>query len=326
MTNEAAYPEPAPSTTSVLVAQPTVEVALIGAASRLFQELCGESSTLEQLSSDGYVRRLRLCLKHHWSKLNATVPLAWDEVLKRLETGSLHYGSVAANILRDVVLAQALEKGRPTAVAVFERDYMPMVRAIARRYYDQRALDRAEGLLAELVLPRNDLAPRIATYQGQTPLVDWVRTVAVRAIVAAVRVRSTATLENAPEAAWSPPAETSECRELVTPLLVEAVTAVDRREIAILQILADGRISQRDLAVKFKLNPGTITRRRQRAMQAIYEQIKLLCERSRKQRRIEECLEAVLAGDDPVLRREFAESLNDAIRRQGDEADGRSHS
>jgi len=100
-----------------------------------------------------------------------------SEVVRRLEAGQLGYREFTANVLQDVALAQAMEQGENRAAEMFDSDYMPVVRRVAQQAGGSRAVD---NLVAELILPRGDRPPKIALFQGRTPLASWLRSNVVR--------------------------------------------------------------------------------------------------------------------------------------------------
>jgi RNA polymerase sigma-70 factor (ECF subfamily) len=84
----------------------------------------------------------------------------------------------------DLYLACACAAGDPAAIAVFERELVPVARAAARRV---AASDEAVAEVVQLARERllvpvraTTAAPRIADYSGQGPLAGWVRIATVR--------------------------------------------------------------------------------------------------------------------------------------------------
>jgi hypothetical protein len=57
-----------------------------------------------------------------------------------------------------------------------------------------------------------------------------------------------------------------------------------------------------------------VTRRRQRVTSAIWQAVQKAAVRHGQPRRVSECLDLILAGDDPDLRRELGAALADAVR------------
>lgn len=76
-----------------------------------------------------------------------------------------------------------------------------------------------------------------------------------------------------------------------------------------LQMLILDGVPQKDLAHSLGLSSGTITRRRQRAVETILGGTRTLAAQCQRSRQAEDCLGLVLAGDDPELHRGLADVL-----------------
>jgi len=89
----------------------------------------------------------------------------------------------------DLFLAHACARGDATALAVFERELMPVVdRALGRAGLGDSALaELRQRMRASLFVAREDRPPAIASYAGRAPLVAWLRVVAAREASALAR-------------------------------------------------------------------------------------------------------------------------------------------
>ena len=130
---------------------------------------------------DAYLERLWMCIEHHWRLACAESPLRLAQLLPRLCGDGTAAGTFKGNLPAEVLLAQALEFGDERAAQCFDGQYMPVVRAIARRAGGEQAVDGVENFAAELVLPRAGSPPRIATFRGAprspTGWCPWCRTI-----------------------------------------------------------------------------------------------------------------------------------------------------
>ena len=232
-----------------------------------------------------YLDRLRVCVEYHAERFGEEGrPIPPARVIERLEQGDLGTVKVRANLLRDVVLAQALQLGEPRAAEVFETEFMPVVRSIARHLGGDRAVDAVENFAAELVLPREGREPRIATYQGRTTLGHWLGPVVANAWRTELRRRKPDCAD--PLRARRPgcrrwcqlqPAADDDDRDWIDVTSCSGRSSwpsgrlLDPEDRLLLQMLMLDGVPQKDLARSLGLNSGTITRRRQRAVETILE-------------------------------------------------------
>ena len=220
--------------------------------------------------------------------------------------------------------------GEARAAEVFEAEFMPVVRSIARHIGGERAVDAVENFAAELVLPREGREPRIATYQGRTTLAHWLGPVVANAWRTEFRRRKpdgpihfdpdgrAGALEWTPapccSSSVSSPSELSQCEELLRPIFLAAGRLLEAEDRLLLQMLMLDGVPQKDLARSLGLNSGTITRRRQRAVEVILSGTRRLAAQCQRPRQAEDCLGLVLAGDDTELRRGLADVLALGLR------------
>ena len=78
-------------------------------------------------------------------------------------------------------------------------------------------------------------------------------------------------------------------------------------------LVLDG-VPQGELARSMGLHTGTLTRRRQRAVEGLFTRMRELVAASPCRRQVDGCLESILAGDDPELRGQLAGVLAEGVR------------
>lgn len=150
-------------------------------ARRLAEGVCGLSLPDENV--DTYVQRL-------WAAIRCHVPegqpsgVRLEDIVQRIEDGRLAHRQIDANVLEDVVLAQALELGEAEAAEMFEHKYSGYIQAVAAKTGGPAAVDAVENLAADLILPREGRPARLAIYRGRTSLKSWLRTVMVNQAMA----------------------------------------------------------------------------------------------------------------------------------------------
>lgn len=266
---------------------------------------------------DAYGLRVWSCFEHHWRRLAAAEPASFAQMQHRFESGNIGLPGGQANLLLEVMLAQALEFKQAKAAMVFETEYMPDVRRMAHGSGGQQAVSDVENLAADLILPRQsarhgNLAPRIATYQGRTSLRSWLRAVVLHRAASEGRRKRPLTLA---DETMLPGTESSslmadcDCRELLSPIFGDAVAALPAEDRLLVKMLALDGVPQQALSTSLGIHSGNVTRRRKRAFEQILIKVTSATLASPARARLEECLETVLAGDNPHLQRTLAEVL-----------------
>jgi RNA polymerase sigma factor (sigma-70 family) len=291
--------------------------------------LCGRVVSAREAQFNLYLRRVQFCVEYHAARLGESEPA---QVVERLERGELGARVLQGNLVREVLLAQALELREPTAAQVFEAEYMPVVRSMARHLGGDRAADAVENFAAELLLPRDGRLPRIATYQGRTTLRQWLAAVVANVWRTELR-RSRPSVpagfepdgrdrlikgrRSGADAAAEPPVDFRQCEELLRPIFQAAGRLLEAEDRLLLQMLLLDGVPQKALARGLGLSSGTITRRRQRAIETILVGTRRLMAQSERSHQADACLELVIAGDDTELRRSLGEVLAAGIRAAG---------
>jgi DNA-directed RNA polymerase specialized sigma24 family protein len=292
------------------------------------RQVCGHALEADDSRLLPYAKRVWDCIEYHWRRWSTQGPIRWADLMARLRAGDLGLSSyaearggrqiVARDLIREVVLAQALGEQEPCAAELFEREYMPIVRAVACRVGGARGLEAVDNFAAELVLPRDARPPRIALFRGRAPLASWLRAVVINYCTSRSRQRDAVTMETLPERPVTdrPSACTdrSECEGLLRPLFTGAVDGVEPEDRLLIKLLVLEEVPQHQVARCLGVHSGNVTRRRQRVTSAIWQAVQQAAARHEQPRRVSECLDLILAGDDRDLRRELGAALADAVR------------
>jgi RNA polymerase sigma-70 factor (ECF subfamily) len=98
----------------------------------------------------------------------------------------------------DLYLAQACAAGDPRAIAAFDRTYDATIASSLRRLRiaDDVAADISQDVREKLFVAQGGAPGKIATYSGRAALASWLRTIATRAAVDALRRRTDAPLDD----------------------------------------------------------------------------------------------------------------------------------
>ena len=215
---------------------------------------------------DIYAKRVWVCLEYHWKRLAHEKRIAFEDVVKQLQPAETDDETPPDSILRDVVLAQSLELGESRAAEQFENEYMPVVRAVARRTGGQRAMDAVDNFAADLILTRGDRPARIAGYQGRTFLKSWLRTVVVNFCVSGFRKQREVHPETLSELAvaenTAASSDHSRCESLLQPIFKQSVQVLESEDRLLITMLVLDNVPQKELAQALGINTGNVTRRR----------------------------------------------------------------
>jgi RNA polymerase sigma factor (sigma-70 family) len=265
-----------------------------------------------------YMRRFWNCIALHWKRLAEKGVLPMATVIERLEHGDLGYERAQDNVLLGVTLAQAMEFHEPLAVEKFTDDYMPLIQATASRVGGRRGQDAVDNFVVDLIMPRDDRGPRIASFRGKTSLASWLRVVVTNHCVTLLRSRPTHTLSlvSELEADCEPESgiDTAGCENLLKPLFLQVVSEVPAEDRLLMKLLLIDDLPQKDVAAIFGVHSGNITRRRQRVGESIFERLKELTKRSRDATSVDECLQLVLTGGSRPLGQRLGEVLATGLR------------
>ncbi len=282
------------------------------------------SKSLEMTSVErAALTRLERCVLYHWERFAGSELPATEVVVRRLEGGNLGYSKTQSNVIREVIMAQAMEFHDNRATELFVQEYMPTVRSIAQRMSGLRGLDLVENFGADLVLPRATRPPRIAAYTGKTSLASWLRVVVANHCQEAgrreksVQLVEELDLEGSTADACETSPEHDGCESLLQPIFFDAVSALDSEDRLMIKLLILDEVPQQTLAARMGIHSGNVTRRRQRISQSIWERVSVLRNGSSAPDRVSECLELVLAGGQVELKRSLGDVLVRAIEKGG---------
>jgi RNA polymerase sigma factor (sigma-70 family) len=290
--------------------------ALLG---RLAAGVCDAWPPCEQ-EHDAYAARVWSCYEHHWRRLSAVEPVSFDQLQERFASGNIGLPVGQVNLLAEVMLAQALEFKHQKAAVLFETQYMPDVRRMARAASGARAAADVENLVADLILPREsarhgDLPPRIATYQGRTSLRSWLRAIVLNHSASESRRKQPVALADEALLAGreSPLTADSDCQNLLAPIFRQAISTLTSEDRLLVKMLALDGVPQNALAASLGIHSGSVTRRRQRAFEQVLAQVSSATTASPARVRLEECLQTLLAGENLQLQRTLAGVLATAF-------------
>src|SRR4029078_5711183 len=112
----------------------------------------------------------------------------------------------------------------------FEQCYMPAARAQAENFAGNRGVDLVDNLAADLVLPRSDRPPKIATFRGLTPLKSWLRSVVINRCVSSHRAHRDVSMNESHEIMGSDTVTSAvaavECEAKLAPAFEKAVREI----------------------------------------------------------------------------------------------------
>jgi hypothetical protein len=292
-----------------------LSVYLRGLAARMVHQSLRRKIRPEDPLVELYAARLwkTIDLQAQRKNLNPIAMRDLHDLVCDLEKGRLYYGQVDANVLHDVVVAKGLELHDDEAAREFERSYMPPVRAQAEHFAGARGLEAVDNLAADLVLPRNDRPAKIATYRGLTPLKCWLRSVVANRCVSLHRARHDVTMNESHEIIGSDTVTSAaaaiECEERLAPAFAKAVGELPLEDRVLLKMLILDGVPQKELAVAYGVDSGTLTRRRQRAGATLLGKIRQIGVAAEAPTAVRECLELLLAGESRHLQLRLASLL-----------------
>jgi len=285
-------------------------------AAWLAAEVCDEPLAADDARLGHFSDRLEACIQHQ-ARHDTPARSPGDDGRLTIAVGSLR---VELDLLREVALACALELRENKAARTFEQRFMPTVRAHAGRTGGATAVDQVENFAALLILPRKDRQPRIATYQGQSRFGGWLRAVVRNYCITLARRRREATSDEFPEIAdpTSPALEVDEveCIRALVPAVSRAIDnlAESARELLI-ELVVRGT-PQVELAARLAINPGTLTRRRQRAEAAVLENMRQIAQASPQRSVLLAGLRRLQSAGSEEFLSAVAASLADHLRQQ----------
>jgi RNA polymerase sigma-70 factor (ECF subfamily) len=189
-------------------------------------------------------------------------------------------GEPAALELEDLYLACACLHRDPRALQLFDAQVLPRIDAVVRRYdaSDAFADEVRQSLREKLFLP----PPRIAEYQGQGPLVAWLRAAAARVALNALRperraaLLETDELEALPLSAPDPDLQLlrGKHRAAFRTAFQQALASLPVRERTALKLNALDGVPLEKIGAMYGKDKSTVSRWLSHAQDALLEQTK----------------------------------------------------
>lgn len=282
----------------------------------LTHQLTGECWAVDDPRLTTHFTRLQECVLSHQQLWATDGRLAVSEVVERLQGSSDDQARnpLKQPRLREVCLAQALEDRVERATELFLGEYLPPLRRLARQMGGEAAVDLADSLPAELILPRPPHPPRIASYRGRAPLLMWLRAVLANLWTTQFRPQPVERLGSRDWPDHRPPGrEQSPCGELLREPLRRVVTLLNDEQRLILSLLFIHGVPQKTVAESLRIHTGTLTRRRQQAVDQILAGLRAEVLRQPQLSGLRDCLDEILAGDDPEARAMLSQVLSSGI-------------
>lgn len=193
--------------------------------------------------------------------------------------------------LADLYLAYGCSLGDAVALALFEREYLPLIeRFLARRGQDPSLVDEAKQRLRlrVLVAPPGQ-PPRIAEFRGQGSLAAWLRVVAAREHAEASRVANAGAVPLADDelpapavALLTPEIDADQVRllPLFRDAFREALAGLPPRDRTLLRLHYIDGLSLDAMGKLYRVNKGTVSRWLAALRSTLHEQVLALLQRS----------------------------------------------
>ena len=212
-----------------------------------------------------------------------------EEVIERLKEGRPVYGPVGVDLLREVILVEAVLRGENRAAESFLAEFRPTIEKTLLHLGGQRAVHEVDDLVNDLLVPRDSKPPRLDNFHGKAPLKTWLRTV-IRRLWTDLERRNQQAREDGkgklvdldqavptdPDPSPEELAEYSDLWERGAELIVRQfrdlfASVADRDELLAWQMVCLDGIPQKDLAGLFQCHPSTISRYRERVEKRVQE-------------------------------------------------------
>jgi RNA polymerase sigma factor (sigma-70 family) len=212
-----------------------------------------------------------------------------EEVIERLKQGRPVYGRVDADLLREVILVEAVLQCDNRAAESFLAEFRPAIEKTLLRLGGRRAVDELDDIVNDLLVPRDSRPPRLENFRGKAPLNAWLRTVIRRLWTDRARGnhescedgdrRRVALDEIVPADPDPSPQELAEYNDLgergaaliVQQFLDLFASSADRDALLAWQMACLDGIPQKELAGLFHCHPSTISRYRERVENKVNE-------------------------------------------------------
>jgi RNA polymerase sigma factor (sigma-70 family) len=292
---------------------PRVELQLIEAAQPVVDQYLEELTVAPKSDVDRkrYVARVAVVLAYHWWRFveparpktdpnpvtgilrRSDTPVGpliqLEEVIERLKEGRLAYAPVGADLLREVILVEAVLQCENRAAEFFLAEFRPTMEKTLFHFGGKRAVPEVDDIVNDLLVPRDCKPPRLDNFHGKAPLETWLRTVVRR--LWADRARRTqksredgtgkpVDLHETVQADPNPsPEELAEYHDLwergadliVRRLMDLFASVADRDELLAWQMVCLDGIPQKDVAGLLQCHPSTISRYREKVEKKVNE-------------------------------------------------------
>ena len=212
-----------------------------------------------------------------------------EEVIERLKQGRPVYGPVGVDVLREVILVEAVLQCDNRAAELFVAEFRPTIEKTLLRLGGKRAVHELDDILNNLLVPRESKPPRLDNFHGKAPLNTWLRTVTRRLWTDLAQrnpksredgkgnlVALDETVQTDPDPSPEELAEYNDLLERGADLIVRQILDVfasvsDRDELLVWQMVHLDGASQKGLAGLFQCHPSTISRYRKRVENKVKE-------------------------------------------------------
>ncbi len=213
-----------------------------------------------------------------WPELRFDAPgtaAALARVLDATQTPERAFAGVHA---LDLLLADRCAQGDAVALAIFERELMPVVdRALGRARSDAQA-ELRQRVRTSLLVARADAPPAIASYSGRAPLAAWLRVVATREAAALARAEhhlqaDDEELDGMVAEALDPDLQLDQTayRDELRDAFTEAFAKLDSSERTLLRMHLLDHVGIDRLAAMHSVHRATAARWLQRLRQQLYD-------------------------------------------------------
>jgi RNA polymerase sigma factor (sigma-70 family) len=292
---------------------PRVESRLIEVARPLVDHYLKELGVAPKSDDDRqrYVARVAFVLAYHWWRFvepgeTETDPgpvagivrrrdtmegphIQLEEVIERLKKGQPVYGPVGVDLLREVILVEAVLQCDNRAAESFLAEFRPTIEKTLRRLGGKRAVHELDDIVNDLLVPRHSKPPRLDNFHGKAPLNTWLSTVIRRLWTDRARRNQTSredgkgkvvdlnlTVKTDPDPSPEELADYNDLRGRGADLIVRQfldlfASGADRDELLAWQMTCLDGIPQKDLAGLFQCHPSTISRYRKRVEKRVKE-------------------------------------------------------
>lgn len=273
-----------------------------------------------QPHSAPYLRRLWNCWSYHWRSASEIVPagrIDGLEVANRIRGGKGYFrgGLLGGDVLRDVVLAEAVIQKNESALQHLEREYKDYC---LRQGKSLASFPNAEDwwyLLLDKLAGFTQAPGKLASFSGRCGLQNWLGTVVrnwMRDRLKKDRLQTTGSGKDLAELAITEHPEqfliSEECRHLWVELLQRTLASLEARDRLLLRLRFAQGLTGKETAAILGIHPGNVSRREQRVLEHLRQRLQSAEVLDRSDYR--ECLQHLLTGKEGIG---FAQALVEAL-------------